>query len=214
MKTLRSGPVRLGGVQAHGGGESRFAGAGAGGDNVCASEEDGPTGTCVHTWSYAPHRTLPHLVASFGLSGSATLSPSAVDPVERRLVVVRVRVRAGGVGHGWGSGRADGERVPGWALSVGALGRGGWLPLHESQAPPEAPSDETVTTDAAWTCGEPWCDDATPDRWPTARPPPVRPLPAGAPGRGDGGGARRAGLRGAAPGLSAGGAAVGAVPPQ
>jgi len=91
-----------------------------------------PAGFCLHTWGYAPARATPHLVAAFDVRASAVLEPSAAALSTRTLLEVAVRARAGGIGHTWGTGRADGEPVPGYAVSVGAFGRGGWVRLDES----------------------------------------------------------------------------------
>lgn len=54
-----------------------------------------------------------------------------------------LRAVAGGLGHTWGTGLADGEPVPGFAVSVGAFA-------------------------ADWSCGDPACSAATSERWPAA----------------------------------------------
>jgi len=115
-------------------------------------------------------RERPHLVASFDLRTERTLEPAPTDPSTKRALGVRVAVAAGGAGHGEGALAADGSAIPGWSVAVSAFGHGGWVPLHTSDvATPDAPvlweSDEYGPD---WTCGEPWCSDATIDTWQAA----------------------------------------------
>jgi len=122
---------------------------------------------CRQTWLYAPARWRPHLVAAFDLRSAATVEPTGADPSTRVLDRVTVAARAGGLGHTWGSGVADGERVPGYRVAVSAFGRGGWVELFRDPAgtPAGLGERQEESFGAGWTCGEPWCDDATIDRW-------------------------------------------------
>ena len=150
-------------------GETLLFGGAGNGDGTCRARETRDRSTrCRLTWGYAPARAVPHLVAGFDLRTTGTTEPSSADRSTKTVLGVTVRSRAGGVGHTWGSGRADGQPVTGWSLAVAALGRGGWLRLHESAAPPGAPEEWAETFGPDWTCGEPWCGDGTIDRWPAA----------------------------------------------
>ncbi len=148
-----------------------FGGRGDVGSNTCRAAEpsDWRSGLCVHSWGYAPRRATPHLLASFDLRTPGTIEPSSADRSTKTVLGVGLRARAGGIGHTWGTGHADGEPVPGFSAAVEALGHGGWIPLHESlAATPEAPEDWAASFDRGWSCGEAWCDDGTVDRWPGA----------------------------------------------
>jgi len=139
-------------------------GQGTGGEETCQARES-EDGTCVRSWSYRPRRARPHLVPHFDLRGTDSLEPSAADPTSRRVVGIEVRTRAGGRGHTAGTGRADGEPVDGFDVAVGALGFGGWIPLGTSEASPEGRQEWRGEFSGDWTCGEPWCAEATPDHW-------------------------------------------------
>jgi len=126
----------------------------------------GPVGHCGTIWSYAPGRARPHLVTTFDLRASHTLEPTGRDRSGRTLLETAIRTRAGGIGHGWGTGRADGAPAPGYEVAVAAFGWGGWVPVHESnQATPAQPEDWTGEFDRAWRCGEPHCEAADITRW-------------------------------------------------
>ncbi len=148
-----------------------FGGSGRLGDGSCQTDEDPVDGMCRHTWARASHRAVNRLVVSFDLDGTAVLEPTEADPARKELHAVGIRARAGGFGHTWGTGRLDGERVPGVQVSVGALGRGGWIPLLTTDAPPEAPSElgpeeaSWVTFDRGWSCGQAWCAGVGIDDW-------------------------------------------------
>ena len=121
------------------------------------------TAFCRHVWTDARRRGVPHLVASFDLG---SLRPAAADAPVRSTQRVSLRVRAGGLGHGPGTGAADGVPVPGFTVGVVAAGHGGLLRLHESdEATPEAMETFQRSYDLGWTCGERWCEHAHPDRW-------------------------------------------------
>ena len=176
-----------------------FGGIGDTGVEPCVAREAvglAGAGYCVHTWGYAPHQATPHLVAAFDLRSPSTIEPSRVDPSTKTLLDVGVRARAGGIGHTWGSGNADGEPVPGHALSVGAFGRGGWLSLLTSDAPADALEEWMGSFGRDWACGEPWCREhryrPLADGRRPALPRPVAPRLAGRLG---GGGPDRPGLR-------------------
>ncbi len=142
------------------GGVLTFGGVGFG-NASCWSDEGSEY--CSQTWIHAPSRAYPRLIAAFDLR---PLDPSAADRSTRSVLAVDLRTVAGGLGHTQGTGRADGDPVPGYRLSVSAFGHGGWLPLHQSpDATPDAPEDWTGTFDHTWGCGEPRCEAATIDRW-------------------------------------------------
>ena len=139
------------------------------GDGLGACSAEERSSFCTETWEYAPARWRPHLVAAFDLAAASVLAPSGGDPSTRGLLDIAVRATAGGVGHTAGTGRADGERVPGYRVSASAFGRGGWVELHrDPAAAPEAMAAWEGTFAPGWTCGEPWCEEATIDQWTAA----------------------------------------------
>jgi len=121
---------------------------------------------CVRTWARAPAQTRPHLIAAFDVHTSRTVTASAADPSGKVVEQATIRARAGGLGHAWASGQGDGASVPGFALAVSAFGYGGWVRLAAAPgAGPDAMRGWTGTFDRQWRCGEPWCADATVQRW-------------------------------------------------
>jgi len=142
---------------------SRILVLGGDGDGAmpCPTDEEQ---SCMATWAYAPQHFVPHLVVAFDLAAGCFLDPCLSDQSTKTLASVGIRTRAGGLGHGWGTGNADGEPVPGYTVSVPS--HGGWLELHRSgPASPDAPEDWSESWDAPWGCGEPWCEAATVREW-------------------------------------------------
>jgi len=131
-----------------------------------ACDAAAPSSHCRQTWSYAPAHTVPHLVAEWDLT------PARHDPAdrsERALLAIDLRARAGGLGHAFDPAGGPGPPVPGWSVSLGLPGRGGWVRLHEdAAATPDAPSDWRATFTPDWRCGEPRCEDARLDDWDAA----------------------------------------------
>jgi len=118
---------------------------------------------CRRMWEYAPQRTTPHTLVAVDMRSTATVEPSPVDRSGRALHGVGLRTIAGGAGH---SDEEDGEHVPGYAVRVSAFRHGGWLELHRSEgATPQHLDDWAGSFDDGWTCGEPWCEGGTIDRW-------------------------------------------------
>jgi len=131
---------------------------------TCGAEEG--SALCRTTWTYAPAEASSHLVVAFDLRSSATIEPSVTDRSAKLVHSVHVRAAAGGLGHTRATGSADGERVPGYRVSVSAFGYGGWVELHRSgDATPDALEDWTGAFGDDWSCGEPWCEDVTIDEW-------------------------------------------------
>jgi len=121
---------------------------------------------CAETWTRGPAAATPHLVVELDIGASNVLVPSPADRSSRRLLAVAVDVAAGGLGHTWAEDGAEPEAIPGYRVSVSAFGHGGWIPLHTSgAASPAAPAAWGGSFDYDWRCGEPWCEDATIDRW-------------------------------------------------
>ena len=132
-----------------------------GGDGGCTAADGS---RCPETWIWAPQRYRPRLLAGFDVRGAAL--PSAADPSTKEVLGATLRARAGGLGHTWAGGRGHGLAVPGFAASVSVFGHGGWLRLSAlAGAAPEAMRDWTASFDRGWSCGEPWCAEATVDRW-------------------------------------------------
>ena len=120
---------------------------------------------CGDTWTYAPARTVPHLVAAFDLAGAGLVGRTSADPEEKVVKSVSFGVSARGLGHTGGTGDADADPLEGYVLLVGAFGDGGWLPLHRSEGAPDGLDLWRGTWDRSWSCGEAWCASATLDRW-------------------------------------------------
>jgi len=118
------------------------------------------------SWLYSPERTTPHLLAAFDVGGSGLLAQTAANPADTVLTAVEVSARAGGLGHTPGSREGGGgEPVAGYLLAVGAMGTGGWLPVREADDRPDEGEAWTGVFDRTWSCGEPWCADASIQRW-------------------------------------------------
>ncbi len=116
------------------------------------------------TWTYAPQLAVPHLLVTFDLESTQTLRPSAADPSERRLSSYGLRVDARGRGHTLTQGGPDDGPVPGWVAAVSALGRGGWVPVHD------APNADALARweedfDTAWHHGDARWEEAGIESW-------------------------------------------------
>jgi len=100
----------------------------------------------------------------FDLAAAGLLEPTADQPAEQRIRSLRVGAAAGGRGHTEGSGREDGDPVPGWDVSVLAPGEGGWLRIGGAEDVEAGALRSGVDLPIDWSCGEAWCERATLDR--------------------------------------------------